>query len=109
MTEDIEVGRYSQAAPHLAAEFKEEKDTPMEAEEKKRQQPTQHRHSSAQQLPTATHQLTSAPLMLLFDGCLDVASCCSAQWQYALTALDLLPESDTVLLWLARLDRKSVV
>ena len=37
MTEEIEVGRYSQAAPDLAAEFKEEKDTPMESEAKKRQ------------------------------------------------------------------------
>ena len=31
-----------------------------------------------------------------------LVSAVSAQWQYALTELDLLPESDTVLLWLAR-------
>ena len=37
MTEDIEVGRFSQAAPDLAAEFKEEKDTTMGAEGTKRQ------------------------------------------------------------------------
>ena len=37
MTEDIEVGRYSQAAPDLAAEFKEEKDAPMDSEDSKRQ------------------------------------------------------------------------
>ena len=66
MTEDIEVGRYSQAAPDHAAEFKEEKDTPMASEEKKRQSTTTTRSSHSAQ-PPLTHPLSLASH--LYVGC----------------------------------------
>ena len=94
MTEELDVPRFPQYAPDVA-ESKEEKgegesrDTSATA--------TGKRHPT-----TSSHSLTRSPHPSLPSSLPPSVLVASAAWQYALTELDLLPESDALLLWLTR-------
>ena len=92
MTDDVEAPRFPQYMSEVA-ETKEEKGEGVSMDTSatsKRQSSIPSLRTTLPQLPSPAHSASRCAVRL------------SATWQYALTESELLPESDTLLLWLTR-------